>query len=245
MAPRQITTRSAKHEYTSAEELVHAVTHGAGLILSIAGLSWMLYVSIATSDPWRVIASLIYGASLISLFLASTLYHGLHASPRTHLFKLLDHCAIYLLIAGSYTPFLLVSMRTNTGWWLFGAVWSMATAGILTKFWFRHRYPRLMLASYLVMGWLVVIAAPQVADAIGHNGMAWLIAGGLCYTVGAMFYAAKRLSFSHAIWHVFVLAGAICHFLAIIWYVLPAHQALVTGGQPLQWLAPLFCIDVV
>lgn len=230
MAPEQITIRNTQSQYTLTEEFVHAVSHGAGLILSIVGLSWMLNVSIATSDPWRIIASCIYGASLISLFLASTLYHAMHASPRTQLFKLLDHCAIYLLIAGSYTPFLLVSMRTNTGWWLFGAIWSMATAGILTKLWFRHRYPRLALASYLLMGWLVVIAAPQVAHAIGSNGMAWLIAGGLSYTVGAMFYAAKRLSYSHAIWHIFVLAGAICHFLAVIWYVLPARQGLATGS---------------
>ena len=222
MPPERITTHNALSQYTLAEESVHAVSHGAGAILSIAGLAWMLDVSIAASDPWRVIASCIYGASLIFLFLASTLYHSLHASPRRHLFKLLDHCAIYVLIAGSYTPFLLVSTRTNTGWWLFGAVWSMATAGILTKLWFRHRYPRLMLASYLLMGWLVVIAAPQVAHAIGSNGMAWLIAGGLSYTVGAIFYAAKRLPYSHAIWHVFVLAGAICHFLAVIWHVLPA-----------------------
>ncbi len=222
MTPERITTRNALSQYTLAEESVHAVSHGAGVILSIVGLAWMLDVSIAASDPWRVIASCIYGASLIFLFLASTLYHSLHASPRRHVFKLLDHCAIYVLIAGSYTPFLLVSMRTNTGWWLFGAVWSMATAGILTKLWFRHRYPRLMLASYLLMGWLVVIASPQVAHAIGSNGMAWLIAGGLSYTVGAIFYAAKRLPYSHAIWHVFVLAGAICHFLAVIWHVLPA-----------------------
>jgi len=217
-------------QYTLAEELVHAVSHGTGVILSIAGLSWMLYLSIGASDPWRIVASCVYGASLISLFLASTLYHGLHASPRKHLFKLLDHCAIYLLIAGTYTPFLLVAMRTDTGWWLFGAIWSLATAGILTKLWLRHRYPRLSLVSYLLMGWLIVIAAPQVADAIGANGMVWLIAGGVSYTVGALFYKAKRLSFNHAIWHLFVLAGGVCHFLAVVWYVLPVRQALPTSG---------------
>ena len=190
----------------------------------------MLYLSIEASDPWRIVASCIYGASLISLFLASTLYHGLHASPRRHLFKLLDHCSIYLLIAGTYTPFLLVAMRTDTGWWLFGVIWSLATAGILTKLWLRHRYPRLSLISYLLMGWLIVIAAPEVADAIGANGMAWLIAGGVSYTVGALFYKAKRLSFNHAIWHFFVLAGAVSHFLAVVWYVLPVRQALPTSG---------------
>jgi hemolysin III len=217
---------NAQSRYTVAEELLHAVTHGAGVILSIAGLSWMLYLSVGAADPWRIVASSVYGVSLIALFLASTLYHSLHASPHRHIFKLLDHCAIYLLIAGTYTPFLLVAMRTDTGWWLFGAIWSLATAGVLTKLWFRHRYPRLSLISYLLMGWLVVIAAPQVAAAIGNGGMAWLIAGGLCYTLGAAFYVAKQMSYSHAIWHLFVLAGGVCHFLAVVWYVLPP------GSQP-------------
>ena len=221
---------STQPQYTLAEELVHAVSHGAGVILSIAGLSWMLYLSIGASDPWRIVASCVYGASLISLFLSSTLYHSLHASPQRHLFKLLDHCAIYLLIAGTYTPFLLVAMRTDTGWWLFGAIWSLATAGILTKLWLLHRYPWLSLISYLLMGWLIVLAAPQLADAIGANGVAWLIAGGTCYTVGALFYMAKQLSFSHAVWHLFVLAGGVCHFFAVIWYVLPVRQALPISG---------------
>ena len=117
-------------------------------------------------------------------------------------------------------------MRNETGWWLFGIIWSLATAGILSKLWFRHRYPRLSLISYLLMGWLVVIAAPDVADAIGPHGVKWLVAGGVSYTVGAIFYMAKRMSFSHAIWHLFVLIGAVCHFLAVLWYVLPARQSL-------------------
>jgi hemolysin III len=217
-------------EYSMTEELVHAISHGAGVILSIVGLSWMLYLSIGTSDPWRIVASVVYGLSLISLFLASTLYHALHASPRKHLLKLLDHCAIYLLIAGTYTPFLLVSIRDNSGWWMFGIVWTLATAGILTKLWLRHRYPRLSLASYLLMGWIIVLILPQLAGAIGKSGMAWLMAGGLCYTVGAAFYAAKRVSFSHAIWHFFVLAGGVCHFLAVIWYVLPIQKILAAEG---------------
>lgn len=214
-------------EYTLAEEIFHSLSHGTGVILSIAGLSWMLYVSIETADPWRIVASIVYGATLIALFLSSTIYHAMYASRHRDIFKLLDHCAIYLLIAGTYTPFLLVAMRTTTGWWLFGAIWTLATAGILTKLWFRHRFPKLALAGYLFMGWLVVIAAPQVAAAIGPGGMTWMIAGGLAYTVGAAFYASKRLVFSHAIWHVFVLVGGICHFLAVIWYVLPVRQGLV------------------
>jgi hemolysin III len=217
-------------EYTFAEELAHAITHGAGVILSIAGLSWMLYLSIDAGDPWRIAASIIYGLSLILLFLASTLYHAWPVSPRKRLLKMLDHCAIYVLIAGSYTPFMLVATRDSGSWWLFGTIWVLATAGIITKLWFRHRYPRLSLASYLGLGWLAVIAAPQIAAAIGPTGMTWVVAGGLSYTLGAVFYAAKKLPFNHAIWHLFVLAGGFCHFVAVAEYVLPVTQAVTASN---------------
>ncbi len=209
--------------------MIHAVSHGGGLILSIAGLVWMLILSIGAADPWRVIASSIYGASLISLFVTSTLYHGLHTSPHRRLFKLLDHCAIYLLIAGSSTPLLIVAMRTSTGWFLFGIMWALAAIGILSKLWYGHRYPRVSLAGYLIMGWLLVFVVPDLTDAMGANGMAWLVAGGLCYSVGAAFYAAKKMYFHHVIWHLFVLAGAACHFLAVVWYVLPVQAAALAG----------------
>lgn len=210
------------HEYSVLEEVIHAITHGVGVLLSIGGLSWMLYLSIAAADPWRIVASSIYGATLIALFLASTVYHSMHASRHREIFKLLDHCAIYLLIAGTYTPFLLVAMRTDTGWWLFGTIWALATAGIVKKLWLRHRFPKLALFSYLAMGWLIVVAAPQMAEAIGPNGMAWLVAGGISYSVGAVFYALERMPFNHAVWHVFVLGGGVCHFLGVVWYVLPS-----------------------
>ncbi|MEJ2258707.1 MAG: hemolysin III family protein [Woeseiaceae bacterium] len=180
-------------QYTVVEEMIHAATHGVGVILSIVGLTWMLYVSISASDAWRIVA----------------------------VFKLLDHCAIYLLIAGTYTPFLLVAMRSSTGWWLFGTIWALATAGVVTKLWFRHRFPKIALASYLAMGWLIVVAAPQVAAAIGPNGMAWLVAGGISYSAGVVFYVLERMPFNHAIWHVFVLIGGICHFFGIALHVLP------------------------
>jgi hemolysin III len=217
-------------KYSLAEEVFHSLSHGAGVLLSIFGLTWMLYVSIETADPWRIVASIVYGASLIALFLASTVYHAMYASKHRPLFKLLDHCAIYLLIAGTYTPFMLVAMRTATGWWLFGSIWALATAGIFTKLWFRNRFPKLALAGYLVMGWLAVLAAPQIVAAVGSGGMAWLVAGGVAYTVGAIFYAFDRVAFNHAIWHVFVLVGGICHFLAVIWYVLPVRQGLPISG---------------
>ena len=207
-------------QYSVREEIVHALTHGAGVILSIAGLSWMLYVSIAAADPWRIVASSVYGATLIALFLASTIYHSMYRSRHREVFKLLDHCAIYLLIAGTYTPFLLVAMRSDTGWWLFGTIWALATAGIVKKLWFRHRFPRLALASYLAMGWLAVVAAPELAATIGPNGMAWLFAGGISYSVGAIFYVLDRMPFNHAVWHVFVLGGGVCHFMSVALHVL-------------------------
>ncbi len=225
----QKSIQTTQSHYSPFEEFVHASSHGAGVLLSIAGLAWMLKLSTGVSDPWRIIASSIYGASLISLFLTSTLYHGLHTSPHRHLFKLLDHCAIYLLIAGSSTPFLLVAMRTDIAWWMFGGMWALAALGILTKLWHGHKFPRLSLASYLLMGWLMVIVAPEMMDAIGSDGMTWLVAGGLCYSVGAVFYAAKKMYFHHVIWHFFVFAGAACNFLAVVWYVLPVQPAAPAG----------------
>ena len=208
-------------EYSVVEEVLHALTHGAGVLLSIAGLSWMLYLSIGVGDPWRIVTSAVYGTTLITLFLASTVYHALYASRHRRIFKLLDHCAIYLLIAGTYTPFTLVAMRSGTGWWLFGTIWALATAGIIKKLWFGHRFPKLSLAMYLGMGWLAVIAAPEMAAAIGPNGMAWVVAGGICYSVGAVFYVAEKMPFNHAVWHLWVLGGGVCHFLAVVWHVLP------------------------
>lgn len=215
--------------YTLAEEIAHVITHGAGVILSIFALSWMLFLSIEALDPWRIAASIVYGVSLIALFTASTLYHSFHSHQHRAVFELLDHCAIYLLIAGTYTPFLLVAMRTGTGWALFGAIWALATAGILTRLWLRNRFEKLQLGGYLLMGWLVVIALPQLIGAIGWDAMLLLAAGGICYTVGVVFYVMKRLPFNHAIWHVFVLAGGVLHFLAVILHVLPLPGVAING----------------
>lgn len=230
MASEPITSMNAVLQYSRAEERLNVLSSVAGVLLSVAGLVWMLFISISIDDPWRIVASSIYGISLITLFLSSALYHGRHASSRRHLFKLMDHLAIYILIAGTYTPFLLVAIRSRLGWWLFGIIWTLAVAGILSKIWLRHRYPRLSLVSYLLMGWLVVIAAPQIASSLGSNGIAWLIAGGVSYTVGVIFYAAKAMPFAHVIWHFFVLVGAACHFFAVVWHVLPAHQLALVGN---------------
>lgn len=212
--------------YTLKEEVFHSLSHGAGVLLGIAGLSWMLFVSIAAADPWRIAASLVYGICLILLFLASTVYHALHASEHRPLYKLLDHCAIYLMIAGTYTPFVLVAMRNPTGWALFAAIWALAILGILFKVWFRHRFPKLAMAGYLLMGWLIIVAAPAVTEVLSTDGLLWLVAGGLAYTVGAVFYSLESLRYNHAIWHLFVLLGGICHFLAVALHVLPLDAGL-------------------
>ena len=208
--------------YSPAEERAHVLTHATGVVLSIAGLSWMLYASLGLGDPWRIVASIVYGLSLIALFSASTVYHFFHQSPNRQLYKLLDHCAIYLLIAGTYTPFLLIAMRDSVGWWLFAAIWTLATAGIIKKIWIRHRYPRFSLLSYLAMGWLCLVEGPALVESISINGVVWLAAGGLAYTVGTIFYMRKRMLYHHAIWHMFVVVGAGCHFLVVAVYVLPA-----------------------
>ena len=207
--------------YSRAEERAHSVTHASGVVLSIVGLSWMLYTSLSLGDPWRIGASLVYGFSLIALFSASTVYHYFHESPNRQLYKLLDHCAIYLLIAGTYTPFLLITLRDRVGWWLFVLIWALAMAGMINKIWVRHRYPKLSLLSYLTMGWLCLLAGPALVESVSVVGIAWLAAGGLAYTVGTVFYMRKRMRYHHAIWHMFVLVGAGCHFLAIAVYVLP------------------------
>jgi len=214
---------SISHEsyYSDAEEITHAATHGLGALLSTGALVWMLDVSIAAADPWRILASVVYGLSLITLFSASTLYHSLHKSAHRSFLKIMDHCAIYLLIAGTATPFLLIAMQGGFRWWLFGAMWGMAMIGIWSKLAHGHKHPRISLFSYLLMGWVMVIALPELTDAIGAGGIRWLVAGGVSYTVGALFYMAKGWKFSHAVWHLFVLGGSACHFVPIILYVLP------------------------
>ena len=213
---------SSPGSYSREEERAHVLTHATGVVLSIAGLSWMLYASLGLGDPWRVVASVVYGLSLIALFSASTAYHYFHESPNRPVYKLLDHCAIYLLIAGTYTPFLLIAMRDSVGWWLFAAIWTLATAGIVKKIWIRHRYPKFSLLSYLAMGWLCLVEGPALVNSISTEGLAWLTAGGIAYTLGTVFYMRKQMLYHHAIWHVFVLVGAICHFLSVAVYVLPA-----------------------
>jgi hemolysin III len=170
---------------------------------------------------WHIVACSIYGATLICLYTASTLYHA-SISPRVkRALRIFDHSAIYLLIAGTYTPFLLVSLRGPWGWSLFAVIWGLAVAGVLFKFWFVERFGILSTAVYIAMGWLVVIAAKPVITHVPIIALIWLLAGGLAYTAGVIFFVAKRIPYSHAIWHIFVLAGSICHYFAVFSTVIP------------------------
>jgi hemolysin III len=200
------------------EEIANSVTHGVGAVLALAGLV-VLAVSASRHGSVRaVVGCTVFGAALVFLYSASTLYHSVPAA-RTRakaVLRVLDHSAIFLLIAGTYTPFTLVSLRGPWGWWLFGVVWAAAVAGITLRLVLRRRPTVLFVALYLAMGWCVVVAAKPLAAALAPAGIALLAAGGAAYSVGVAFYASRRLPYAHAIWHGFVLAGSACHFAAVL-----------------------------
>jgi len=208
--------------YSLREEIANAVTHGIGMVLGIVGLVLLLLKSLEMdADALTITSMSIYGGSMIVLFLASTLYHSIPHQSAKRALKTFDHCAIYLLIAGSYTPFLLVSLRTPLAIGLMIVIWSIALVGIVMKLAFVYRFKRLSLITYLLMGWLSLVVIYQLALNLDVGGLTLLAAGGIIYSLGVVFYVAKRIPFNHAIWHGFVLAGCACHFLAIYFYVVP------------------------
>jgi hemolysin III len=206
---------------TPAEELANSLTHGLGAALGAAGLAWIVVATSLFGDPRRIVAASVYGASLFALFLASTLYHALPHPRAKRVFQVLDHAAIFLLIAGTYTPFSLVALRGAWGWSIFGVVWGIAAAGIAFEAAFIGRFPRLSTALYLALGWVGLVAAVPLVHALPLAGLAWLVAGGLAYTGGVVFFAWEKLPFHHTLWHLFVLAGAACHFAAVWGCVVP------------------------
>jgi len=205
-----------------SEELANTLTHGLGVGLSIAGLVMLVVRAALHGTAWEVVSFSIFGSTLILLYLASTLYHGFRSPRIKSIFRILDHSAIYLLIAGTYTPFLLVTLRGPWGWSLFGTIWGLALAGIAFKVTFGPRYELLSTVFYLLMGWVVLIALKPLIAALSVGGMVWLAAGGLAYSLGVIFYAWEKLPFNHAIWHGFVLAGSVFHFLAVYLHLTPA-----------------------
>ncbi|MGR5149325.1 PAQR family membrane homeostasis protein TrhA [Photobacterium alginatilyticum] len=208
--------------YSVAEEVANSVSHGLGMIFGIVGLVLLLNQAIeANADALSVTSLSIYGGSMILLYLASTLYHAIPFERAKRALKTFDHCAIYLLIAGTYTPFLLISLRTPLAIGLMAVIWAIALAGIVLKIAFVYRFKRLSLATYLVMGWLALVAVYPLALSLSTGGLVLLGLGGVIYSLGVIFYVNDRLPYNHAIWHLFVLGGTVCHFLAVYYYVTP------------------------
>lgn len=207
--------------YPPSEERANRLTHGLGAILSVVGLVFLVVAATLRGDAWHVTSSAIFGATLVLLYCASTLYHSFSGETVRHLLRKFDHAAIFLLIAGTYTPFTLVTLRGAWGWSLFGVVWGLAVAGVVLKFWFAGRFNVISTLIYLGMGWLVIIAIKPLLAALPGAGLGWLVAGGVCYSGGTVFYLWEKLPYHHAIWHLFVLGGSVCHWIAIYGSVLP------------------------
>jgi hemolysin III len=203
------------------EELANVLTHGAGAVASLVGAAVLVSVAALWGDAWTVVGSAVFGATLVLLYTASTLYHAAHSPAVKARLKVLDHCAIYLLIAGSYTPFALVGLRGGWGWSLFAVAWTLAAAGTVFKLFFIDRFPRLSTATYIGMGWLAVVAIVPMVQRLPAATLVWMVAGGVTYTVGTVFYHSRRIPYAHAIWHLFVIGGSACHFAAVLTQMLP------------------------
>jgi len=200
---------------THREELLNALTHGLGVILSIGAGAVLITLAVIYAGAREVVSVSVFVASLTLLYTASTLYHSARHPVWKARLKVLDHCAIFLLIAGTYTPFTIAALRGGWGWSLFGVVWGLAVVGIVFKVFFTGRFHALSTATYVGMGWLVVIALAPLSQVLTATAMAWLVLGGVLYTAGTLFYHVERIPYSHAIWHLFVLAGSVCHFVAV------------------------------
>lgn len=205
---------------TLPEEIFNALSHSLGIFLGIAALALLVTFSALDHSPIRVVCTAIYGATLILMFTASTLYHAIPHPRCKSVLKVIDHISIYLLIAGSYTPIILVDIGGAWGWSLFGIIWGLAFCGVVFKLFFTGRFELFSLSLYGIMGWLIVIALFPLIQDIPFAGLMWLLAGGLCYTIGIIFYVLDaKYHFAHLLWHILVLSGAICHFFAILLYV--------------------------
>jgi hemolysin III len=207
--------------HITADELANTLTHGIGLVSSIFGFVILLILAVLRGGIWQILGCAIFGATLVCLYAASTFYHGASSPRAKRALMIFDHSAIYLLIAGTYTPFLLVNLRGSWGWSLLAIIWSMAVVGILFKLWFADRFPVISVSAYVAMGWLGVIAARQVYTHVPLTGVVWIVLGGLAYSVGVVFYACKKIPHHHVIWHLLVMTGSACHYIAILYSVFP------------------------
>lgn len=212
-------TKTAVKFYPPTEEKINVWSHGLGLLLSLICLPLLVLRAVSFGDAWRIVSFSIFGVSMILLYLASTIYHNSKQPKLRARLNVFDHASIYVLIAGSYTPFTLVTLHGWVGWTIFGIAWGAALAGIILKIFFIGRYNLLSVIMYVLMGWIIVIAIKPLIQNLSAEGLIWLGAGGISYTVGAVLYSLKGMKFNHAVFHIFVLVGTFCHFVAVYWFV--------------------------
>ena len=210
--------------YGPKEEKLNIISHAVGLVLSIAALVLLVVYASIYGSAWHIVSFSIYGASLILLYSASTFYHYVQSPKLRHRLNIFDHSAIYVLIAGTYTPFTLVVLNGWVGWTIFGVSWGLALAGIILKLFFTGKYDKISTFAYVLMGWVVIFAIKPLVHNLPFEGLMWLLAGGIFYTVGAVLYSIKNLKYNHAIFHIFVLLGSFAHFVAVFFYVLPIKK---------------------
>ncbi|MBE7045682.1 MAG: hemolysin III family protein [Ruminococcaceae bacterium] len=207
--------------YTLGEEIFNSVSHGVGVLLSVAALTLLIVFAAWKSDGYGMASALVYGISLIILYSMSMVYHIVQSPKAKHVLRIFDHCSIFILIAGTYTPYLLMCMRNALGWTMFGLIWGMTVIGILLNAIGLERFSKVSLVCYVLMGWGIVFTIRPIAQQVGTQGTALLVAGGIVYTLGIIFYVLKKYRYMHSVWHLFVLGGSVCHYLSILCYVLP------------------------
>jgi hemolysin III len=210
--------------YEPKEEKFNVISHAVGLFLSVAALVLLVVYSSIYGSAWHIVSFSIYGASLIVLYSASTFYHYVQSPKLRHRLNVFDHSAIYVLIAGTYTPFTLVILKGWVGWTIFGVSWSLSLAGIILKLFFTGKYDKISTFAYVLMGWLIIFALKPLINNLPFEGLMWLLSGGIFYTVGAILYSIKKIKYNHAIFHIFVLLGSFSHFIAVFFYVLPIKK---------------------
>ena len=212
-------TKTSERSQTFGEELANSISHGVAMVGSLTAIPILIIGAVRHGGTAEIVGASIFGTTMLFLYFASTIYHALPVGKTKRIFMIVDHCAIFLMIAGTYTPFTLGALRGSWGWSLFGAVWGLAIFGILFKTIFGTRYTLLSNCLYLSMGWLIVIAAKPMLNAVPIPGLLWLLGGGLAYTFGILFFVIdNRMRYAHFVWHLFVMAGSFCHFVAIFWY---------------------------
>lgn len=209
------------NRYSLVEEKMNVVSHGAGLVLSIVALIFLVARAIEYGDAWHLVSFSVFGVSLILLYAASTFYHCTQSPTLRTRLNIIDHASIYVLIAGTYTPFTLVTLNGSTGWVLFGISWGLAISGLILKIFFTGKYNILSTIMYVFMGWIIIFAIKPLINHLPLKGLLWLFAGGISYTMGAILYSIDKIKFNHAIFHLLVLNGSFCHFISVYFYVLP------------------------